>query len=229
MSVPYRRLWLQSLTTRAIEQAFAALQDEIATLETDWARSFVPSDPVRWATAEAVAAHFPLDASFKERVTGKPARIDGAVTFATGQLDQAAAFDGASIIDAGDVGNFGFFDRFTISAWIFPRGDSGTIVARMSDVDTSEGYSLELAGGKLQANLSKRWLDDSPRVETEEPLDENRWQHVAMTYDGSRRATGVHVYVDGQPRKLKVLLDGLNQSFASKEPLRIGGGGRALP
>ena len=89
----------------------------------------------------------------------------------------------------------------------------------------AEGYSLQLAGGKLQANFIKRWLDDALRVETEEPLALDRWQHVAVAYDGSRVASGVRIYVDGQPQKIKVLLDELNQSFVSAEPLRIGGGG----
>src|SRR5262249_42032725 len=33
------------------------------------------------------------------------------------------------------------------------------------------------------------------------------------------------VYVNGQPEKLKVLLDDLNQSFKTTQPLRIGAGG----
>jgi len=38
-------------------------------------------------------------------------------------------------------------------------------------------------------------------------------------------ADGVRLYVDGDNQKLTVLLDELNQSFDSKEPLRIGAGG----
>src|SRR5439155_15094253 len=79
--------------------------------------------------------------------------------------------------------------------------------------------------GKLQLNLVKRWLDDALRVETAEPTAAGEWHHIAATYDGSRIAEGVKLYVDGQPQKLTVLLDELNQSFATKEPLRIGGGG----
>lgn len=63
------------------------------------------------------------------------------------------------------------------------------------------------------------------RVETEQPLAPGRWQHVLMTYDGSRVAGGIRVYIDGQPRKLRVHLDDLNQSFENAQPLRIGGGG----
>src|SRR5262249_26016862 len=77
----------------------------------------------------------------------------------------------------------------------------------------------------LQFNLVKRWLDDALRVETEAPLASNAWQHVLIAYDGSRLASGVQIFVDGKPQKLKVVLDLLNQPFAPKEePFRIGGG-----
>ena len=55
-------------------------------------------------------------------------------------------------------------------------------------------------------------------------LEPGRWHHVVFTYDGSRVAAGIKVYIDGTPQRLKVLLDDLNQSFQTKAPLRIGGG-----
>ncbi|PYV08620.1 MAG: hypothetical protein DMG07_25300, partial [Acidobacteria bacterium] len=98
-------------------------------------------------------------------------------------------------------------------------------MSRMTDISnpaTAEGYCLYLAGGKVQLNLSKRWLDDALRVETEAKLEPECWHHVAATYDGSRVADGVRIYIDGKPAKLKVLLDDLNQTFHTEEPLRIG-------
>jgi hypothetical protein len=71
----------------------------------------------------------------------------------------------------------------------------------------------------------KRWLDDALRVETERSLYLNQWRHVLMTYDGSRTAEGVKIYIDGVPQKLKINLNDLNQSFETSEPLRIGAGG----
>src|SRR5262249_2085117 len=38
-------------------------------------------------------------------------------------------------------------------------------------------------------------------------------------------APGVRIYIDGRNEELKVHLDDLNQSFDTKEPLRIAGGG----
>ena len=37
---------------------------------------------------------------------------------------------------------------------------------------------------------------------------------MALTYDGSRMARGVRMYLNGEPLKLKVPLDDLNQTFA---------------
>ncbi|MGD9723162.1 MAG: DUF1553 domain-containing protein [Pirellulales bacterium] len=213
----------------AAESTLAALHSEIAALEAAWAASSAASQAVDWVPNETLLAHLPFDGSAQERVAGKPAAPEGNLTFESGSIAQAAAFDGAALANAGDVGNFGFFDKFTLAAWVLPRAANGTILARMANDANAEGYSLELVEGKLQVNLSKRWLDDALRVETAEPLAMDRWQHVAVTYDGTRVAPGIRVYVDGQERPFKVLLDELNQTFNSKEPLRIGGGGRSGP
>jgi hypothetical protein len=174
-----------------------------------------------------LAAHLPLDSSANDTVAGAEREVQGAVTFDAGTIGAAATFDGASRIVGGDVAKFGFFDAFTISAWIYPRAASGTILARMAENADAYGYSVVLADGKLQVNLVKRWLDDALRVESDAALSTDRWHHVAVTYDGTRTETSVKIFVDGVPQNLKVLLDELNQTFVSDDPLTIGGGGPA--
>ena len=101
--------------------------------------------------------------------------------------------------------NFGFYDKFTLAAWIYPATASGAIVARAAMV--SEGRRLRavpVKTARLQVNLVQRWLDDCLRVETERVLEPNQWHHVAMTYDGSRLADGIQIYVDGEPQKLQL-------------------------
>jgi hypothetical protein len=124
----------------------------------------------------------------------------------------------------GNVASFDFFDKFSMSAWVYPRG-GGTILSKMTDTDRADGYNFRLHEGKLQVNLVKRWLDDALRVESTTPLQPDRWHHVLFTYDGSRVASGVQIYVDGERMPITVLLDELNQTFTTKEPFRIGGGG----
>jgi hypothetical protein len=141
--------------------------------------------------------------------------------------DMSASLDGKLLVDWGNTADFGFNDHFTIAARIYPTAANGAIVTRTKDAPEESGYSLLLKDGKVQVDLVLRWLDDSLRVETENPIELNRWHHVAMTYDGSHFAEGLKIYVDGVSQKLKINLDGLNQNFQVKEPLRIGGGGGA--
>jgi hypothetical protein len=133
-----------------------------------------------------------------------------------------AAFPQPANPDAGDVANFGFLDKFTLAARVQPAAPDGPIVNRAKGEPETAGYSLVLSSGHVQANFVLRWLDDAIRVETREALDLNRWHHVAVTYDGSRYAEGVKIYVDGIAQDLKVNLDYMNQDFKVKEPLRIG-------
>lgn len=157
---------------------------------------------------------------------GDPAIADKAY-YDSGKTDQGYHINGIHSVGVGfhDTGDFGFLDKFTLSAWIFPRRpEGGTILSKMTDVPHGDGYSLVLENGKLQVNLVKRWLDDALRVESVESLPADQWSHVLVTYDGSRVASGVAIYFNGQRQPLKVNLDLLNQTFATKEPVRIGGG-----
>jgi mono/diheme cytochrome c family protein len=185
----------------AARQRFDELAGELAAAEVKWERSLPTAPPQNWSPRRGLVAQFPLD--------GKE-----------------GAFDGRRSFDAGDVGDFGFYDKFSLAARVRPadrRG--GTIISRMADAARAEGYAIGLHDGRVFVHLTKRWLDDALRVETERALPAGEWHHVLVTYDGSRVAAGVRVYIDGRPERVKVLLDELNQSFATKEPLRIGAGG----
>ncbi|MCC6586090.1 MAG: DUF1553 domain-containing protein [Bryobacterales bacterium] len=147
-------------------------------------------------------------------------------TLKTNLLFQAPGgpFDGKSAKDAGNVAPYGFYNRFSLAAWVKPGSPNGAVITRAKDIEEEAGYGLYLRDGKLQGNFVVRWLDDCLRVETEEPIAMNEWTHVAMTYDGSRVADGVKIYVNGKSAKLRYVVDDLNQNFQVKEPLRIGGG-----
>jgi len=146
-------------------------------------------------------------------------------TYAEGLLGQAARFDGRSLVKVGDTANFGYFDKFSIAAWVRATGENGTLVSRMTEVDQGAGYSVHLSEGRVQVNLINRWLDDAIRVESRDPFPLDEWHHVTVTYDGSRVAAGIKVFVDGSPVPMEVKLDRINQTFAlPKEPVRIGGG-----
>lgn len=212
----------------AAEQAFASLAEQVDVGQRQWEAALLAAPPNDWQLTDGLMAGFALDGNLtNDALPQTPGRIvDGEAVFSTGRENQAMQFDGRRLIDAGDVGRFGFYDTFTLAAWVRIGAEGrGTIVSRMTDEAQADGYSLSVADGKIQFNLVKRWLDDALRVRSKRALAPGRWYHIAAVYDGSRVAAGVKLYIDGEAAELDVLLDDLNQSFETKQPLRIGGGG----
>jgi len=62
------------------------------------------------------------------------------------------------------------------------------------------------------------------KVSTEEPLPvDGHWRHIFFTYDGSGKASGVTIYIDGSPVKTKTVADALAQStIRTQAPMQLG-------
>jgi hypothetical protein len=183
-----------------------------------------------WFTRDGLVAEFAFDdeQSDPQAPIEPNASPKSSPEFGEGRTEagRSVRLNGETCFDAGDVANFGYFDKFTLAAWVRPDDVSrGTIVSRMEDVPEGAGYSVRLADGRVEVDLVKRWLDDAIRVRTAQPvIAPGRWSHVAVTYDGSRLAAGIQIAVDGQVQPVAVELDYINQTFAAPEPLRIGAG-----
>ena len=229
----------------AAEKDFAALEPEIERTQRLWEQMLGRGKAVDWSIPDGLIAHYRLDDALTGDLSGpeaekqaekaaekkvEPAARDGEPVFVEGKLGRAVELDGKMYVEAGDVAKFGFYDKFTLAAWVRPQAAEGAIVSRTIDADDEEdygykGYGLYLKDGKVQANMVLRWLDDALRVETKNPLRLNGWQHVLMSYDGSRLASGIKIYFDGVEQELTVLLDEMNQEFRVSNPLRIGAAG----
>ncbi len=158
---------------------------------------------------------------------------DLAVTFPSreaGAQPVEHRFEGGDFADLGDQADFGFYDRFSVMCWIHAEDPNGAIVAKTrhvtpeDDTQGNPGWGLYLKDGKLQVNLVNRWLDDCLRLESKDPVATGEWHHVGFTYDGTRLAAGVQIYLNGRPLELNVIRDEMNQEIKSKEPLRVGRG-----
>ncbi|MDX1980129.1 MAG: DUF1553 domain-containing protein [Bryobacteraceae bacterium] len=135
-----------------------------------------------------------------------------------------ASGGGALPIDLGDKADFDFYARFTLAARIRPESPTGGVIARYHE--SSRGYGLFLIDGKLQLRLDTASISDRTRVETVDAIPLNEWSHVAATYDGSRLAAGMKIFVNGREQKVRVLIDeSLNSTRAGKgTTLRLGYG-----
>jgi hypothetical protein len=136
-------------------------------------------------------------------------------------------FDGTRVIESdGKAADFDYMQPFTYAAWIRPESPKGTIISHVEDYFEGMGHALYLLDGKLRLHIHRRFTDLGIRVETTAAIPLNQRHHVLVTYDGDRKAAGVHMYIDGRPQPLKILFDQNNEPIHHpKTPLRIGAGG----
>jgi hypothetical protein len=227
---------LAALTKQRADAA-ASLKRREADLDlalAAWEKSLTPTDRQKLAKAGAIL-HLPLDEVKGTQVTDAlaPTRrgtIHGTPTWVEGKIGKALQFDGKTHVDLGSLVAFDSVDRFTVSAWIFPTSsDASTVISRMDDADAYRGWDLLLEGGKVASHLIHRWPDDGLKVVTKQPLSLNAWHHLSMSYDGSRKAAGVRIYVDGKPQPLDVSSDKLQGTIRTDKPLHLGKRGQSAP
>jgi hypothetical protein len=141
-------------------------------------------------------------------------------------FSESGHFDGKEFrTERAGVPRFNYQDPFTFAARIRSDTPTGAILSIGEDYLEGKGHGLFLIEGKLRLHLTFRYSDLSLRVETADALPLHQWQHVLVSYDGGMRAAGVHMYVDGRERPLKVLFDYGIWPLSTSQPLRIGAGG----
>ena len=114
-------------------------------------------------------------------------------------------------------------DSFSYGAWV-KRGENstGAILARMDDTNSLRGFDLLLSDGKLHLHLIHAWPGNALRVVTQQAIAKDSWTHVFATYDGSSKASGVKLYVNGKEASLEVTHDTLSDSILTSAPLNLG-------
>ncbi len=137
----------------------------------------------------------------------------------------AKAFTTSSkhIPEMADVGDFEHDKGFSYSAWVrLSDGQDGALFARMDDKHDYRGWDLWLQGGKPGTHIVNKWPDDAIKVVSKKALMKDRWTHVCMTYDGSSKAKGVKIYIDGELQKTDVEADKLKSTIHAEVPFKIG-------
>ena len=180
-------------------------------------------------------ASFPLSAIADGQVrnaadSAKPGKVYESPTIVTTAKGDAAELNGENGFTFPGVGHFKRTDSFSLGLWLQtpPAHGERTVVVHHSKapVDAgSRGYELLLENGRVAFGLHYLWPGASLKVVTKAALPTGEWVHVTATYDGSSRATGARVFINGRAADLEVVRDGLFKdiTYAKAEPdLAIG-------
>ena len=222
-SVPTPTLLLSNDKQKA---AMVASEAKVAESEASWRKV---TDQRRGAFGKWLEARKP-DARSPSPLPGRVYHNDfekapgGANRSVTGRFGKAARLTGDDGIGTG-VGNFRRFQPFSVSLWMLtPEEKKRAIIFHRSRAWTdagSRGYQLMLEDGRLSGSLIHFWPGNALRVVTRRKFPVGDWHHVTMTWDGSNRARGLKIYIDGRPSAVTLVRDNLYKNIS-------GGGGDAI-
>jgi hypothetical protein len=143
----------------------------------------------------------------------KPAHAVEGPKLVPGKVGQAVELNGENGFNLPGIGHFSRVDPFSLSLWLQTPSHAPRLVVvhhSKAPIDAgSRGYELLLENGRVAFGLHHMWPRNSLKVVTKSAIRINTWTHVTVTYDGSSRAAGVRVYLDGAPTELEVVRDGL--------------------
>ncbi|QIF03987.1 DUF1553 domain-containing protein [Roseimicrobium sp. ORNL1] len=221
---------------KEIEVASAARTErkKVARAEFDqWLASAKPDTLDKDVPSDGIVAHVPLNEGVGNEVQaicGPPRTIKatGEISWAPdGKLGPAPVLKSGSTFVLGDEGDFEQKQSFSYGAWIKAgrNGVYGGIIARMDEKGQYRGWDLFQADRGLAVHIVSDWPEDALKVSTRNAvLKPGTWQHVFVTYNGSGKANGIKMYVDGVEQKLNTENATLKptSSIRTQTPLRIG-------
>jgi hypothetical protein len=203
---------------RDAERALAECARDARTRCAEWLATKPGAAPL----AGLVAA-FPLDAIGKDNALAnsvEPARTGRAVDApqsVAGHSGGALAMNGENAATFPGVGNFTRSDPFSIGLWlrIGETKERAVVVhkTRAALDAASRGYEVLLEAGRPTFTLAHMWPGNAIKIAASAALPLGRWTHVLATYDGSSRAAGMALYVDGARADAEVIRDRLTKDI----------------
>ncbi|MCS7470535.1 DUF1553 domain-containing protein [Stieleria sp. ICT_E10.1] len=73
------------------------------------------------------------------------------------------------------------------------------------------GWDLTIEDGHLESRMARVWPGNAISVRTTEPIPVDQWHQVSATYDGSSRASGLKLYLNGEELETEIIRDRLKK------------------
>lgn len=199
---------------RAAEGAFATIRESLSPRLAEWEKEAPQTLPFP-----------PQDAIFHEPFDGKSTKAThltgNAPVYEKGVSGEAATFDATQHFE-NPLSEFHPDRPWTVGLWVNPSGSLGCPLSKIEAEGDRRGFEIMLQKGRVQVNLVHRWSDSTIEVATVEAMGSGDWHHLIVSYDGSRTAKGLRVWIDGAPATPEVRRDHLTGTIANREPLRLG-------
>jgi hypothetical protein len=197
---------------QAVEKAKEAIlqkEPEIATAQAAWEKQ-LSQDTI--AIKNGLDHHFTFDENDERLVASQ-----GNPILDTGRFGNAATLHGADSFELGKIEGLIGNGRFSIAFWMNPATvDDGPVLSNEAAGTGRQGILVEFVNGRLRWNINTRWISGVSTIETINPLKPGEWVHVTLTNDGTQRARGMTLYLNGQAQPVEVIRN-TNSNLAERK------------
>ena len=140
--------------------------------------------------------------------------------------------DTSTRVMLGQTGDFEWNQPFSSGGWFMLRSapnleqskDTGSLISKMDTTQHDRGWDLGYEKGIVSVDLIDGLPKRALKVSTLAPLPgKGKWYHLFFTYDGSGKAAGIKLYVDGALAATKIQSDTLSgATIRTAAPMQLG-------
>lgn len=137
-------------------------------------------------------------------------------TLVAGKRGKALKFTGDDEVTfPGAGGSFEPWDQYSVVFWLrLPKTLTNAVIFhRTAGTDVGfHGTELSLEDGRLFFVIKRFWPGNAIAVRSAETVPAEEWSQVAVTYDGSGDASGMKLFINGEPVKCDIVRNHLYKS-----------------
>ena len=178
---------------------------------------------------EGLFAHLPLD-QFKGRITAElvskktAAKLEGGAQSSTGKFSGALRVVKNGFVNVKGITPPEWNEPFSYGCWVKPdaANANGAIFSKMNEGNAFRGFDIWLQQGAPGTHIINTWPGNAVKVVGKEKAKAKQWSHIFITYDGSGKASGTRVYLNGKRLAHNIEADGLSGTIQTPVDFRIG-------
>ena len=213
-----------------IAAAESALADSIKTAAPEF-QSWLASDKPFPTPNLAALFHFDetSGATLKNEIDSEKPAETGGNQLAPGKSGNGILADGDNLTKLPDLGIAHADQPFSISLWFKPAQihERAVVFANSSSFDLPfSGYELLLENNHLTWTLHRELPGCAASVSSKTKVPAQEWTHVTVTNDGSRKASGLKIFINGQAAETTIASDNLTRDIQIGDALNFMARGR---
>ncbi len=137
--------------------------------------------------------------------------------FVDGHRGPGVHLDGDAWLDLDRVGIFSKSEPFSVGMWVnIPKEMKEGVIFHKSQAErlyNFRGYHVYLKDNKLEMSMAHVAPSNAITKISRQEVPRDKWIQLTMTYNGSSKAAGLKLYLDGEPMPMLVTKDQLTKAI----------------